>query len=389
MVDVRNMSSSAQPNCSLLEQADAAMARGNVREAASLLELAAQRGRDASVLLRLATVRRSLGDFPGATVAAEAAVELAPRNFLSALLLGSVREMTGAIHAAERAFRIACAYAPLDLSMQPSIRKKLDEAQQLVDQMQAWKRRLLDWQPEGELAALTPDEVRRVRQFRSNILENFDAGPVAPPLFLYPGIKAMRYFDPADFPGALDIAAQTDGIREEFVSLAEYMSTDFGSRLGGLHSAEEAGREGKWSMIPLMRNGAVVDEFASRCPLTMKLAGGLELPQIGLISPSLYFSVLEPNSRIAPHKGITNTRLIAHWPLIVPDDCAFKVGGEVRAWELGTPLIFDDMSVHEAWNDSDRIRVVLIADYWRPELSRLERMAISDLMDSSPDPLNN
>src|SRR5690349_304635 len=103
MVDVRNMSSSAQPNCSLLEQADAAMARGNVREAASLLELAAQRGRDASVLLRLATVRRSLGDFPGATVAAEAAVELAPRNFLSALLLGSVREMTGAIHAAERA----------------------------------------------------------------------------------------------------------------------------------------------------------------------------------------------------------------------------------------------------------------------------------------------
>jgi aspartyl/asparaginyl beta-hydroxylase (cupin superfamily) len=46
-------------------------------------------------------------------------------------------------------------------------------------------------------------------------------------------------------------------------------------------------------------------------------------------------------------------------------------------------MIFDDMSVHEAWNDSDRIRVVLIADYWRPELSPLERLAISDLMDCS------
>ena len=383
MMDVGN--SCAEARCSLLDQADAAMARGNVREAASLLELAAQRGRDASVLLRLATVRRSLGDFPGATVAAEAAVELAPRNFLSALLLGSVREMTGAIHAAERAFRIACAHAPLDLSLQPAVRKKLDDAQKLVDQMHAWKRRLLDWQPEGELAALTPDELQRVRQFRSNILENFDAGPVAPPLFLYPGIKALGYFDPADFPGAMDVAEETDGIREEFLSLAEYMSTDFGSRLGGLHAAGEAGREGKWSMIPLMRNGGIVEEFASRCPLTMKLAAVLELPKIGLISPSLYFSVLEPNSKIAPHKGITNTRLIAHWPLIVPDNCAFKVAGEVRAWEPGTPMIFDDMSVHEAWNDSDRIRVVLIADYWRPELSSLERIAISDLMDCSAD----
>jgi aspartyl/asparaginyl beta-hydroxylase (cupin superfamily) len=134
-------------------------------------------------------------------------------------------------------------------------------------------------------------------------------------------------------------------------------------------------------MIPLMRNGAVVEEFASRCPLTMKLAAGLELPQIGLISPSLYFSVLEPNSRIAPHKGLTSTRLIAHWPLIVPPDCAFKVGGEVRPWVPGTPMVFDDMNVHEAWNDSDRIRVVLIADFWRPELSPLERIAVTDLMD--------
>jgi aspartyl/asparaginyl beta-hydroxylase (cupin superfamily) len=44
-------------------------------------------------------------------------------------------------------------------------------------------------------------------------------------------------------------------------------------------------------------------------------------------------------------------------------------------------MIFDDMSVHEAWNDSDRIRVVLIADYWRPELSPLERIAVTELMD--------
>jgi aspartyl/asparaginyl beta-hydroxylase (cupin superfamily) len=134
-------------------------------------------------------------------------------------------------------------------------------------------------------------------------------------------------------------------------------------------------------MIPLMKNGAVVDEFASRCPRTMELARKLDLPKLGLISPSLYFSVLEPNSRIAPHTGITNARLISHLPLIVPDNCGFRVGGETRRWEVGKAMVFDDMTSHEAWNDSDRVRVVLIADLWRPELTSAERAAVSDLMD--------
>ena len=99
-------------NVSLIAQADQAMARGDVRQAASLLEVAAQRGRDSTTLLRLATVRRSLGDLAGALEAATAAVELSPRNFLMCLLLGSLREATGAVHAAQRAYCAACAHAP-------------------------------------------------------------------------------------------------------------------------------------------------------------------------------------------------------------------------------------------------------------------------------------
>jgi hypothetical protein len=359
------------------------MARGDVRQAASLLEIAAQRASDASTLFRLATVRRSLGDFPGAVTAAEAALELAPRHFLMAMLLGSLREMTGATHAAERAYRAACAHAPLDLTLQPAIQKKLDSARQRVAAMEAWRTRLLEWEPHGELLALDRDEERRVRQFRSNILENLDAGPLAPPVFLYPGIKSKGYFDPTDFQGAEDIARETDAVRDEFLALIESKLADFTDRLTGLHAAGDGKSVGKWSMIPLIRNGVVVEEYASRCPRTMALASGLDLPKLGLISPSLYFSVLEPKSRIAPHSGMTNARLIAHWPLIVPENCGFRVGGETRQWEVGTPLVFDDMTVHEAWNDSDRMRVVLIADLWRPELSPLERVAVADLMDCS------
>ena len=364
---------------SLIAQADQAMARGDVREAASLLEVAAQRGRDASTLLRLATVRRSLSDYPGAAQAAAAGVELSPRNFLLCLLLGSLRESMGAIHGAQRAYRAACAVAPRELAFQPQMLKQLDWARLWTQSAEQWRRRVLEW---AAVAAPRTEQERRIRGFRTNLLENMDSGPVAPPVFVAPGIRPKRYFDPARFRGTAEIERNTKVVRDEFLALAEGKSRELSSRLSGLHAAEsETGRPGSWSMIPLIRNGAVVEEFASGCPRTMELAQGLDLPRLGLISPSLYFSVLEPNSRIAPHTGITNTRLIAHFPLIVPENCGFRVGGEIRRWKPGKALVFDDMTVHEAWNDSDRIRVVLIADLWQPELSEWERSAIGALMD--------
>jgi aspartyl/asparaginyl beta-hydroxylase (cupin superfamily) len=74
-----------------------------------------------------------------------------------------------------------------------------------------------------------------------------------------------------------------------------------------------------------------------------------------------------------------NSRLICHLPLIVPPKCAFRVGNEVREWREGELLIFDDTIEHEAWNDSERDRVVLIFDIWRPELSERERQEVAAL----------
>jgi hypothetical protein len=356
------------------------MARGDVRQAASLLEVAAQRGRDAGTLLRLATVRRALGDFHGALRAAALGVELSPRNFLMHLLLGSLRETVGAIHGAERAYRTAVAHAPRDLQFQPAMARQLDWAKRRVAAAEQWRNRLLEWDPADCEIALEPAEKERMRGFRANILESNNAGPLVQPAFLIPGIRAKKYFEPSSFRGVAEVECRTDAIRSEFLQLAG--SETLGRRLDGLDGPQaEDGRIGAWSMIPLMRNGAVVEEFASSCPHTMEAARLLDLPSLGLISPSLYFSVLEPNSRIEPHTGITNARLIVHFPLIVPDRCGFRVGGETRQWETGKALIFDDMTEHEAWNDSDRARVVLIADLWRPELSAAERAAVSYLMD--------
>ena len=94
------------------------------------------------------------------------------------------------------------------------------------------------------------------------------------------------------------------------------------------------------------------------------------------------YSILEPHTHIPPHNGMLNTRLICHLPLIVPDNCRLRVGNHTRAVEEGKVLIFDDSIEHEAWNDSDEVRVILLFEIWRPELSADEVKALTALYDA-------
>ena len=75
------------------------------------------------------------------------------------------------------------------------------------------------------------------------------------------------------------------------------------------------------------------------------------------------FSALAPGTCIAPHTGYPDGVLRCHLGLVIPPDCALRVGDDVQAWENGKCLIFDDTAEHEAWNRSDRTRVVLLLDF--------------------------
>ncbi|TMI04610.1 MAG: aspartyl/asparaginyl beta-hydroxylase domain-containing protein, partial [Betaproteobacteria bacterium] len=49
---------------------------------------------------------------------------------------------------------------------------------------------------------------------------------------------------------------------------------------------------------------------------------------------------------------------------------------EGKAW------VFDDTIEHEAWNDSDRTRVILLFEIWRPELTLEERALVSAMFEA-------
>jgi len=105
-------------------------------------------------------------------------------------------------------------------------------------------------------------------------------------------------------------------------------------------------------------------------------------PNIAGSGPNAMFSLLAPGTSIPPHVGVSNARLVCHLPLVVPEGCWFRVGGETRYWKRGEAFVFDDTIEHEALNPSDELRVVFIFDIWHPDLTATERDAVTALIGS-------
>jgi aspartyl/asparaginyl beta-hydroxylase (cupin superfamily) len=137
----------------------------------------------------------------------------------------------------------------------------------------------------------------------------------------------------------------------------------------------------KWSALFLWDYGRLVAENAALFPRTLEALELAPLPRIAGQAPMALFSKLSASTRIPPHNGLLNTRLICHLPLIVPEECgALRVGNEERPWVEGELLIFDDSIEHEAWNDSQQERVILLFEVWRPEIGEAERELISAML---------
>ncbi len=99
------------------------------------------------------------------------------------------------------------------------------------------------------------------------------------------------------------------------------------------------------------------------CPRTAEL-----MRQIPGMKTAM-FSILSPRKHILDHRGPYKGVLRYHLGLIVPEDaesCRIRVGEDVRHWEEGQSMIFDDTYNHEDWNDTDETRVVLFVDVLRP-----------------------
>ena len=204
-----------------------------------------------------------------------------------------------------------------------------------------------------------------------------------PSVFYYPYLAQRQYFERDEFDWVEELESATGDIRDELLALVEsdadfrpYVENDPDRPERDFHGLNE---NPSWTALYLWRDSKIVEENAKRCPKTMAALEKVPLTAIGSRTPAVLFSRLEPGAHIPPHTGMLNCRIICHLPLIVPKGCWLRVGNEKREWEEGKLLIFDDSFEHEAKNPADSLRIILLFDIWRPELSEEERAGISGM----------
>jgi len=326
----------------------------------------------------LASAWRALGDADGELAALDAALAIDRRDLMAWIRKGERHEAGGDKGAALAAWSAAIALgAQLD-PVPPPLEALLMHGQAFV----AGATDTMFAAASDAFGAIRDDlsetEARRGEAFiasalgRRRIYQNECAG------IYYPFLPADEFFDRGHFPWFAEIEAQTDAIRAELRALLD----DPGEALRPYVKMDAGTPESIWSELDnrldwgacfLWEYGEPNQAVLDRCPATAAALAGIPGVRIPGRAPSAFFSMLKPHTRIPPHTGVTNTRTIVHLPLIVPPGCGFRVGGETRAWEEGTAFAFDDTIEHEAWNDSDDLRAVLIFDVWNPHLSARER----------------
>jgi ornithine lipid ester-linked acyl 2-hydroxylase len=119
----------------------------------------------------------------------------------------------------------------------------------------------------------------------------------------------------------------------------------------------------RWKTFFLYGYGFEAKLGVEMCPRTAALMR--EIPGM----TTAMFSILSPQKHILAHRGPYKGVLRYHLGLVVPDDaesCRIRVGEDIRHWQDGRSMIFDDTFDHEVWNDTEQTRVVLFVDVLRP-----------------------
>jgi aspartyl/asparaginyl beta-hydroxylase (cupin superfamily) len=355
---------------------------GNPARARELLEIATQVDPDnPSLWLNLATTLRALDAVDAEGDALRRVLKLDPRNLLALLRKAEQFERRGKQRAAARAFQSALQTIPPNARLPAALRDPVTHAIECVRRNDA------------ALSKQIETSVRAVRAHHSAAdLERTDHGLAAflgarriyhpQPTFLHiPKLPAYEFYAREQFAWLAEFEAATAEIRAE---CERALREDAGGVVPYIDYPDdvpvdqwaELNKSRRWSAFFLWQDGVRVDAHADRCPRTAELLGRAPTADVRGYAPTAFFSILDRKSHIPSHCGVTNSRLIVHLPLVVPPNCRFRVGSQIREWREGQAWVFDDTIEHEAWNDSDVPRAILIFDTWHPALNAGEREMI-------------
>ncbi|WP_075639735.1 aspartyl/asparaginyl beta-hydroxylase domain-containing protein [Rhizobium oryziradicis] len=180
--------------------------------------------------------------------------------------------------------------------------------------------------------------------------------------FKYAKLGNPPVYDNATFPWVAEVEKAYPAIRAELdkilVRQAELpsfqdISTD----------VKTISTDNHWKTFFLLGFGLKSQQNIDACPETWKAMQNIP----GLTT--VMFSIFEPGKHLPAHRGPYNGVLRLHLGMIVPEQSeriAIRVKDQICNWQEGKVLIFDDAYEHEAWNHTDKTRVVLFVDFAKP-----------------------
>jgi aspartyl/asparaginyl beta-hydroxylase (cupin superfamily) len=329
----------------------------------------------------LAASYKALGRRAEELDAIERALKIDPRHVSSLLQKGAHLEEVGDPRNAARVYANLLSFLPPEAASAPTLREAVAHARRVVDADLALLIGKLDEPLAGIRAAHGNRAQRRVERCLDTLMGRRQTYHSRPTWMYMPELPAIDFFDREEFPWLDAFEAETDAVRGELLrvltadrdGLQPYL--DFSEDLP-LDQFRDLNRSRRWSAYFLWNQGKPVPGHIARCPATARLLETAPRCRVEHRAPTAFYSILDANTRIPAHVGVTNTRCTVHLPLVVPPGCGFRVGSETREWVPGKAWVFDDTLEHEAWNESDTPRAILLFDIWNPLLTAAEREMI-------------
>ena len=355
-----------------------ALALGDLRMARALLERAV--GIEPAPLLwvNVALVHRELANSSAERDAVEKALQMDPRYFPALLHKARLFEREGKIKAAAYMYQAFLHCLPQGVQPPPPVQEAIAHARQVLRENDRALEAFLQPRLDAVRARHAGESMERFDACLQTLIGKRPVYRPEPTFMLFPRLPAIEFIDRSHYPWLDAFDAATDEIRAEALAVLARAAGDFVPYISKPAGApvdqwQELNNSKRWSTYFLMKNGKRLEEHLAQCPRTAELLRSAPLCEVPGQAPTAFFSVLAPRTRIPPHTGVTNTRLIVHLPLVVPPDCMYRVGAERREWREGHAWVFDDTFEHEAVNGSDKPRIVLIFDVWNCFLTPAER----------------
>lgn len=184
---------------------------------------------------------------------------------------------------------------------------------------------------------------------------------------MFPGLRHRAFHDAGELEGTAILERHAGLIREEWEALPDAAYLRYAPP--AMHSL--------WLVHLLQYMGVAIAAPHGQCAGTRALLQ--ELPDACLDYPwgDALLSVHASDAHLRAHCSVDNLRVRCHLGLQVPPDCSIRVGSETRHWEEGRALLFEDSFEHEVWNRGATRRAILIVDFWHPDLTRVEREALT------------